>query len=438
MSTHEDRFRSERETFGKEIERLRIARGWTQATLAAAAGLTRIPKRTGKAASKDPVPAADVVSRLEHGYVVAPNRVQAIVEALALDDPPLSQRTLRRLADLYLLSDRIRTYEYDRAGSGIIGVLLSSIDYSTFWGRVAGAIEEQAEESRNRVVLSQHRNKIRNYFNDLYFFEELQGLTGLIVSPAYGDKPYGTPPYTRAEEKDHRTILELFRKRGVPVVFIERQVPLPASVSATVPFLGIDNQQAAHLAVDYLRKHKHRQIGALFDLPHLLTPQRERKEGFKKAMGEDYREEWVGDTDDPNYMGREEGRHKGREKANELLSRADPPTAIFCATYHLTLDVVRVAKDRGMRIPRDLSVVGFDNLIELEIAGPGITSVYYDLERLGRDAVHKVIALRERPEEALAARWPPLRCSLREGKSVVAPRARASYPTVNTPPRSPR
>jgi DNA-binding LacI/PurR family transcriptional regulator len=331
---------------------------------------------------------------------------------------PFKRRELRDLAEAYLFPGANPDED-----TRVFGVLLSSIGYSTFWGRVAGAIEEVAGPLEQRVVLTQHRNDVRNYFGDLYFFEEFEDLAGLIISPAYG-----TRRYSPADVVDHGKVIERFLQRGVPVLFIERQVPLPERVAAKVPFLSVNNQQAVQLAVDHLRDHRHQAIGALFDLPDLLTPQRERKEAFIAAMGSDYRPEWVRQTHDPSYVTRDQvrhhGRHNGREKARQLLSlpKPDRPTAVFCATYHLTLDVVQVAKELGLSIPEDISVVGFDDLVELEVAGPGITSVYYDLERLGRNAVNAIMDLQEQPMEQRGSSLPawadPLPSYLFERKSV--------------------
>ena len=79
--------------------------------------------------------------------------------------------------------------------------------------------------------------------------------------------------------------------------------------------------------------------------------------------------------------------------ANDLLSLANPPTAIFAANDRSAMGVYKAAADRGLRIPDDLSVVGFDNSLEASLADPKLTTVDQFVAEMGYIAIEMVMKL---------------------------------------------
>jgi LacI family transcriptional regulator len=86
--------------------------------------------------------------------------------------------------------------------------------------------------------------------------------------------------------------------------------------------------------------------------------------------------------------------------AEQLLRLDDPPTAIFAGCDTSALGVLAAARDRHLRIPEDLSVVGFDDTYLAESAAPPMTTVRQPLREMGRLAVRTVLGLArgERPD----------------------------------------
>jgi LacI family transcriptional regulator len=78
----------------------------------------------------------------------------------------------------------------------------------------------------------------------------------------------------------------------------------------------------------------------------------------------------------------------GVEAALELLDRPDPPTAIFAFNDMLAIGVMQAARRRGVRVPEELSVVGFDDTFEASIVTPTPTTVRQPLAEMGRMAVN--------------------------------------------------
>jgi DNA-binding LacI/PurR family transcriptional regulator len=87
---------------------------------------------------------------------------------------------------------------------------------------------------------------------------------------------------------------------------------------------------------------------------------------------------------------------------HRLLDSADPPTAILCFSDAVAANVIRTAQDAGLRVPEDLSVVGFDDSPLAQRIRPGLTTVRQDIEAKGRAAV---TALTREIERAAEPGW---------------------------------
>jgi LacI family transcriptional regulator len=92
----------------------------------------------------------------------------------------------------------------------------------------------------------------------------------------------------------------------------------------------------------------------------------------------------------------------GHAAATALLELAHPPTAIFAFNDPLAIGAMQAARARNLRVPQDLSIVGFDDTAEAELVTPALTTVRQPLAEMGRMAVSLLTRLLEnRPFEAL-------------------------------------
>ena len=156
---------------------------------------------------------------------------------------------------------------------------------------------------------------------------------------------------------------------------------------------GCDNSGGVRQAIDYLVSLGHRRIGHLAGDVGLLDGQ-ERLNSFREAIaahGLSVREEWI-----------REGRFTkdgGYRAGVELLKCEELPSAIFCANDDSALGLMRAAWECGLRIPDDLSVVGFDNSPVSAAVAPSITTVGQPLEQIGAAAMRAVVSYIETQEE---------------------------------------
>lgn len=171
--------------------------------------------------------------------------------------------------------------------------------------------------------------------------------------------------------------------RGIPFVIIDPAGDPPAGV----PSVASANWNGGLVATRHLIALGHRRIAAITG-PDDMMCSHARLDGYRSAMtaaGLPIREEWVrfGDF-------HPEG---GSRHAAELLDLADPPTAVFAGSDLQALGVYEVARQRGIRVPEELSVVGYDDIPVAEWVSPRLTTVLQPLEEMGREAARLVIRL---------------------------------------------
>lgn len=163
------------------------------------------------------------------------------------------------------------------------------------------------------------------------------------------------------------------------------------SVARVVPgfdAVASDNIRGATLAVEHLVNLGHR------DIVHLAAP---ATDGYlDRRMG--YREEMIRAGLRPEVIDGEYARESAVRKAGALLDRAEPPTAIFAHNDQTALGVLDAARGRGIRVPDDLSVVGYDNTSASRPAVIGLTTVDLHAGDLGRRAVDLAVRRSAEPD----------------------------------------
>ncbi|MDR2908843.1 MAG: LacI family DNA-binding transcriptional regulator [Oscillospiraceae bacterium] len=155
-----------------------------------------------------------------------------------------------------------------------------------------------------------------------------------------------------------------------------------------LPQVSIDNYRAAYEATEYLLNLGHRRIASILaDNGHISTGLRQR--GYQDALrdaGVPLRPQYtVKASPDYSY-------NSGYIMANKLLSLPERPTAIFAISDILALSAIAAAADRGLSVPADLSVIGFDDVDYTTMFHPHLTTVAqpcYEIGRLSIIALHE-------------------------------------------------
>jgi LacI family transcriptional regulator, galactose operon repressor len=149
--------------------------------------------------------------------------------------------------------------------------------------------------------------------------------------------------------------------------------------------VGATNWAGGLSAVEHLVSLGHRRIAALSGRPQLVCSQ-ERVEGYRAALGR------AGIAVDERLVQFSDFRtSSGQAGAGAMLDMPDPPTAIFAGSDMQAFGVYQEAAARGLRIPDDLSVVGFDDIAFSELTTPPLTTVRQPLARMAAEAVRLLL-----------------------------------------------
>ena len=181
------------------------------------------------------------------------------------------------------------------------------------------------------------------------------------------------------------------RQRRFPYVLIGSHTP-----SEDSPGFRADSRQGAYHATRYLIELGHRRIGFIAGPPELESAT-ERLAGYKAALsfaGLPLDEELIqsGDYFQP----------RGYTCAQALLALAEQPTAIFAANDATAFGAMEAAREQGLRLPEDLSVVGFDDIPQAMHVHPPLTTVRQPLERMGELAATTLLGMLSHPGQSPA------------------------------------
>lgn len=167
---------------------------------------------------------------------------------------------------------------------------------------------------------------------------------------------------------------------SVPVVAVD-----PHTGRTDIPIVDADNLNGGYLVGRHLAELGHQRIGLITGRADLMSAQL-REKGFRAALAEAGIE-----IDETLVVTGDYDPEIAEKSAYELLTRAAPPTAIFAANDATALATIEVAHRLGLRVPRDLSVIGFDNIPDAAMSMPGLTTVEQPIREMGRQAAHLLI-----------------------------------------------
>jgi DNA-binding LacI/PurR family transcriptional regulator len=227
-------------------------------------------------------------------------------------------------------------------------------------------------------------------------------------------------PYWK-EGRSEGWILVAPRRADVPGLRAHGEAQADAVVvgaswhESPLPFVDSDNVQGAHLAINHLAELGHRQIALLYADPEASNTQ-DRLRGFREAMkvhALPVREDWILDVESDYLID-----NAMQQRLRAWLGGDDRPTAIFAAGPYIACAVLEAVRDVGLRVPHDLSLVGFDDPTAFADASPAPTTIQQPLEEIGREAIqflHRRIGAEGTSGESLRTVVP---CTLLERAST--------------------
>lgn len=175
--------------------------------------------------------------------------------------------------------------------------------------------------------------------------------------------------------------LETLRAQSFPYVLIDHR-----GMDDAAPAVAATNVQGGYDATRYLLSLGHRRIGFITGIMALRCST-DRLAGYQRALAE------AGVAPDPTLIVEGDfNQPSGYDAASTLLARPDRPTAIFASNDVMAFGAMEAARVLGLRIPEDVSIVGFDDIPQAASVHPPLTTVRQPLEAMGRVATQMLIA----------------------------------------------
>ncbi|HEX7070235.1 MAG TPA: LacI family DNA-binding transcriptional regulator [Rhodothermales bacterium] len=254
-----------------------------------------------------------------------------------------------------------------RTGDKCIGVIVKELKNPYFSDVILGA-QEAADAAGYQITIATsegHRDK-EDRIVDLF---TSQDVGGLIVYPLF-------------DSETDLTHLFNLKRRNIPLVLLERVRGLRASR------VDVDNHAACRDVVQYLLGLGHERI------IHLAGPEYsmhgdERAEGFRQAFFDSHL------VFRPEYIVRsgarlEEGYRAGRAYFRSLKAK-EAPTAVFCYNDFVAIGLMRALRELGIRVPDDISIIGFDDIDLCEYVNVPLTTMRVPRSKIGASAVEMLI-----------------------------------------------
>ncbi len=247
-----------------------------------------------------------------------------------------------------------------RAGtSQHIGLVVLDVA-NPFFTEVARGVEDMANQAGYAVILCNSDDSVEKENHYLQVLEEQRTL-GVLITPVQSDASY----------------LYRFRQRGISLVLLDR----PSRIK-DICSVAVDDVRGGEIATAHLLDQGHKQI-AFVHGPLSIRQCADRKRGLLRAIksaGLDL-EHAVVDITAPAQSARE-----GELVVEQLLSHKIKPTAVFCANDLLALGLMRGLIKRGISIPHDMAIVGYDDVEFASVLSTPLSSIRQPKYELGRAA----------------------------------------------------
>jgi LacI family repressor for deo operon, udp, cdd, tsx, nupC, and nupG len=169
-----------------------------------------------------------------------------------------------------------------------------------------------------------------------------------------------------------------------PMISVCEEIEMPG-----LPFIGIDNMAAARLATEHLIAAGHRRIAYVAGpARNILT--RQRQEGYAAALAA------AGIPLDPALLlPGDFSIESGVQAAADIAGMKEPPTAFFCANDEMAIGVIMELTRRGLKVPEDVAVMGFDDIQFSSCTNPPLTTVRQPRREIGEEAMGVLLDLIE-------------------------------------------
>lgn len=279
---------------------------------------------------------------------VSPSTVSRALSGIAYVEPKKKQKILDAVRILNY-KPNLAARSLKKGGSKLIGLIIPDI-MNPYYPEIVKCMETYATKAGYSMILC---DALGDAEKEKEYFETLQNLfVDGILYIASTESVEHVRPFVGA----------------IPMVVVNRTFDLD------VPCINIDNVEAAYQVVHYLLENGHRDIAFIINDKDCQYNQ-ERFQGAMKAM-EEYGVEQKNDYVIRNIHSEDDA----YEKTVELLQKENRPTAIFAFNDYMVFGIYQGIHELGLKIPEDISVIGFDDIPFVKYLTPPLTTLRHSLQ----------------------------------------------------------
>jgi LacI family transcriptional regulator len=315
---------------------------------------------------------------------VSYSTVSRVLNGYEFVRPDTREKVLRVANQLgYVPNQQARSLAGGR--SNLIGALVPNLTNGYISEIIHGIDDELAKSGYNLILYTTHRHEGRE-----------RTYVATIANGAADGLVLVVPLLST-------TYLDALRQQDFPYVLIDQ-----FDTSEQSNMINGTNRQGAYEATDYLIQLGHRRIAFITGQPG-LNSSAERFEGYQQALanhGLALADELIVQGDFWETGGYNAGR--------ELLALPNRPTAIFAANDLSALGAIEAIREAGLRIPQDISIVGFDDISQASLISPKLTTVRQPLVQMGRMAVAMLLETIAQPDAPLRQEIVPTELIIRD------------------------
>jgi DNA-binding LacI/PurR family transcriptional regulator len=282
------------------------------------------------------------------------------------DVSPATRHRVMELANQLGYRPNLIARQLKERKSRTLGVVIPSF-MIPFYSMAISGIQNRAAEMGYSIITCQSNESERTEekYLEILISSQVEGII-LSVSKTTG-------------KHDH---IERVKKLGIPLVLFNRVIPVEG-----IPSVSVDDYQAAKDIVHYLVQTGCRDIAFLSGPTNLLLCQ-DRERGYKDAL----REAGIA-FDSQRVVQGDFSLESGFRGALSLLGGGAPPEAYFCVCDSMAFGAMLAIKQKGFRIPEDISVAGFTNEPIAQLVDPPLTTVAQPAFEIGSTAVDLLMSL---------------------------------------------
>ncbi|GHN01263.1 LacI family transcriptional regulator [Cytophagales bacterium WSM2-2] len=281
------------------------------------------------------------------------------------DISPETKKAVNELAEKLNYQPNIVALNLRQRKTNTIGVIIPEIVHF-FFSTVISGIEDIAYQAGYNVILAQSNESFQREVTDMKALFNSR-VDGMLLSLSRETATF-----------DH---IESIINRGMPIVLYDRMYNSPACSKVIVDDYSGSKEAVLHLVDQGCRKIAH-----LTSAPNLMIS-KDRMRGYEDALKESKIElnpQWIVESEAGTF-------EEGKRAAEKLFSLSNPPDAIFASNDPLAMGAILTIKEKGLKIPKDIAVVGFSNWFFGELIEPTLTTVDQPGFEMGQEAARILI-----------------------------------------------